>query len=93
MEFSYIPQFAEKLLQDDSSILSIDIKVREGYDQGTVFADVRDELQYQHPQLHGDYKQEDPTSLIKDLQKVISSITGFIALVTGISLFGRGRWE
>jgi len=90
MDLSYIPQFAEKLLQDDSMIFSIDVKVREGYDQETVFADVRDELQYQHPQLHGDYKQEDPTSLIKDLQKVISSITGFIALVTGISLFVGG---
>jgi putative ABC transport system permease protein len=90
MDLSYIPQFAERLLQDDSMIFSIDVKVREGYDQETVFADVRDELQYQHPQLHGDYKQEDPTSLIKDLQKVISSITGFIALVTGISLFVGG---
>lgn len=90
MDFSYIPPFAEKLLQDDASIFSIDIKVREGYDQETVFADVRDELQYQHPQLQGDYKQEDPTSLVKDLQKIISSITGFIALVTGISLFVGG---
>ena len=90
MDFSYIPQFAETLLQDDSMIFSIDVKVREGYDQETVFADVREELQFQHPQLHGDYKQEDPTSLIRDLQQVISSITGFIALVTGISLFVGG---
>ncbi len=90
MDFSYIPQFAETLLQDDSMIFSIDVNVREGYDQETVFADVREELRYQHPQLHGDYKQEDPTSLVRDLQQVISSITGFIALVTGISLFVGG---
>jgi putative ABC transport system permease protein len=90
MDFSYIPQFAEKLLQDDSSIFSIDVEIREGYDQETVFTDVRDELHYRHSQLNGDYKQEDPTSLIKDLQKIISSITGFIALVTGISLFVGG---
>ena len=90
MDFSYIPPFAEKLFQDDSSIFSIDIKVREGYDKESVFSDVRDELLYLHPQLHGDYKLEDPTELAKDLQKVISSITGFIALVTGISLFVGG---
>ncbi len=86
----YIPKFAKDLIYENEDISSIDVKVMEGFDLDVVFEEIKAELNRLHPDLEGEYKQENPEDTIKAFQDNIGGITGFIALVTGISLFVGG---
>ena len=88
-EKNYVPKF----VKDDFSsgnISSLNIKVKEGYDLKEVFKDVKVELESLHPDLDGEYKESDPMEIIKAFQNIIGGVTGFIAIVSGISLFVAG---
>ncbi|AND83443.1 FtsX-like permease family protein [Clostridium tyrobutyricum] len=90
MTKDYVPGFARDILEDDTSINSIDVKLIQGYDPKNVFKEVKKELEALHPDVKGTYTQGDPNAISKTFEKIISSVTGFIAVVSGISLFVGG---
>ncbi|BAH08242.1 ABC transporter permease [Clostridium kluyveri] len=90
MQYDYVPKFAKKLLEDDVSISSIDVKIKQGFDSDSVFKEVKKELNVLHPDVKGSYTKGDPKAVSKAFEKIISGITIFIAVVSGISLFVGG---
>ncbi|AJA49812.1 ABC-type transport system, involved in lipoprotein release, permease component [Clostridium pasteurianum DSM 525 = ATCC 6013] len=88
--YDYIPPFAKTLFENDTSISSIDIKVKQGYDTNSVFKSIQKELKILHPDLKGKYVQADPQAITKSIEKIIGGLTLFIAIVSGISLFVGG---
>lgn len=90
ISYDYIPTFAKTLFQNDTSISSIDVKVKQGYDTNSVFKSVQKELKILHSDLKGQYVQADPQAITKSIEKIIGGLTLFIAIVSGISLFVGG---
>lgn len=90
MEYDYVPEFATKLLEDYTAISSIDVRVKQGFSSDYVFKKVKNELEILHPDVKGSYIKEDPNAVSKAFEKIISGITGFIAVVSAISLFVGG---
>lgn len=90
MQYDYVPKFAKNLLENDTSISSIDIKIKQGFNSDSVFKEVKKELEILHPDVKGSYIKGDPKAVSKAFEKIISGITIFIAVVSGISLFVGG---
>ncbi|MDS1005230.1 ABC transporter permease [Clostridium sporogenes] len=86
----YIPSFLKESFKSENEIMSVKVKVKEGYKLDDVFKDIKDELERLHPDINGEYVKADPQAMIKAFQSIISGITGFIAVVSGISLFVSG---
>lgn len=86
----YIPSFLKESFKSESEIMSIKVKVKEGYKLDDVFKDVKEELERLHPDVNGKYVKSDPQAMAKAFQSIIGGITGFIAVVSGISLFVSG---
>ncbi|MCI1969465.1 ABC transporter permease [Clostridium luticellarii] len=90
MEYDYVPKFAKDLLENDTEISSIDVKAKQGFNSDSVFKKVKKELGILHPDVKGSYTKGDPKAVSKAFEKIISGITTFIAVVSGISLFVGG---
>ncbi|WP_251861355.1 ABC transporter permease [Clostridium sp. Marseille-Q2269] len=86
----YIPSFLKESFKSENEIISIKVKVKEGYNLDDVFKDIKEELERLHPDVNGEYIKADPQAMTKAFQSVIGGITGFIAVVSGISLFVSG---
>lgn len=86
----YMPSFLKEYFKSESEIMSIKVKVKEGYKLDDVFKDIKKELEILHPDVNGEYIKDDPQAMIKAFQSIIGGITGFIAVVSGISLFVSG---
>ncbi|MHC1685325.1 MAG: ABC transporter permease [Clostridiaceae bacterium] len=87
---AYIPSFATDNLNSNTSISSIKVKVKDGYNLDSVFEDIKSELVSLHPDLNGEYTKTDPLAIIQSFQKIIGYITLFITAVSSISLFVAG---
>ncbi|MEF9952299.1 MAG: ABC transporter permease [Clostridium sp.] len=86
---NYVPSFVKEESQGDT-IKALSVKVKDGYKTDKVFNAINSELKDAHQDLEGDYKATDPAEVVKAFQNVIGGVTGFIALVSGISLFVAG---
>ncbi|MEG2338415.1 MAG: ABC transporter permease [Clostridium sp.] len=86
---NYVPRFVKEESQGDT-IKALSVKVKDGYNLQDVFKNVKKELQGSHEDLEGKYRSADPAEIIKSFQTVINGVTGFIAVVSGISLFVAG---
>lgn len=73
-----------------NEITSLDIFISPGYDFDTVSENVKEALKNNHPDLPGTYEIFNPGSITEEFNKIISSITMFITLITAISLFVGG---
>ncbi|WP_434297868.1 ABC transporter permease [Clostridium sporogenes] len=89
-ESDYIPSFLKEFFNSQKDIMGIKVKVKEGYKLDDIFKDVKEELKRLHPDVNGEYVKSDPQAMAKAFQTIISGITGFIAIVSGISLFVSG---
>lgn len=90
MQYDYVPKFAKDLLENDTEISSIDVKIKQGFNSDSIFKKVKKELEILHPDVKGSYAKGDPKAVSKAFEKIISGITTFIAVVSGISLFVGG---
>ncbi|MEY8763758.1 MULTISPECIES: ABC transporter permease [Clostridium] len=90
MQYDYVPEFAKNLLENDTVISSIDVNIKQGYNSDSIFKKVKKELEILHPDVKGTYTKGDPKAVSKAFEKIISGITTFIAVVSGISLFVGG---
>lgn len=89
-QYDYVPKFAKNLLENDTVISSIDIKIKQGFNSDSVFKGVKKELETLHPNVKGSYTKGDPKADSKAFEKIISGISIFITVVSGISLFVGG---
>lgn len=86
---NYVPNFVKDDFKGED-VRALSVKVKEGYDLDEVFKNIKTELESLHPDLEGEYKKADPMEIIKAFQSVVGGVTGFIAIVSGISLFVAG---
>jgi len=87
---SYISKESSDDMNSETTISSLDVYIKAGYDKDKVFENIKSELMQAHPNLKGEYKLQDPQAITKAFEKIIGGLTAFIALVSGISLFVGG---
>lgn len=87
---SYIPKKFMGNLQENVSILELEVYLDSGADSDIIIDEINKVLKETHSQLEGEYIFEDPQAVTKAFEQIIGSVTGFITLVTGISLFVGG---
>lgn len=76
--------------EDMNSVASINVIVATSMDKKEVGDNVVKYLEETHSDLNGKYQVQDPDEITKAFSKIIDAITGFIAIVSGISLFVAG---
>ena len=76
--------------EEMNSVASINVIIDTNKDKKKVGDEVLDFLKESHPDVQGTYQVQDPDEMTKAFSKIIEAITGFIAVVSGISLFVAG---
>lgn len=76
--------------EDMNSVASVNVIVATNMDKKDVGDTVVKYLEETHSDLNGKYQVQDPDEITKAFSKIIDAITGFIAIVSGISLFVAG---
>ena len=90
-DVSIVPEKAiiqKKKLED--SIQNISIFLEPGVDKDEVINEVKEKLHELHPDVKGEYEEFNLQEIIDSMQKVIGSITLFVAFAAGISLLVGG---
>lgn len=90
-DISIVPEKAikEKKKSEDS-IQNISIFLEPGVDKDEVINEVKEKLHELHPDVKGEYEEFNLQEIIDSMQKVIGSITLFVAFAAGISLLVGG---
>lgn len=71
-------------------IQKISVFLEPGVDKDEVIGEVKEKLYELHPDVKGEYEEFNLQELIDSMQKIISSITLFVAFAAGISLLVGG---
>ena len=87
---SYISKNFMTSIQDNSYIYQLDVYLEADADKDKVIKEMNKTLKANHSDLDGEYKFEDSQAITKAYEQIIGSVTGFITLVSGISLFVGG---
>lgn len=87
---SYIPKKFMTGIQEDIPITQLNVYLEPHADKESIIKEINTILKDTHSSLTGEYKFQDPQAVTKAFEQIIGSITGFITLVTGISLFVGG---
>ena len=87
---SYISKNFMTSIQDNSYITQLDVYLESNVDKEKILDEMNALLKNIHSDLEGEYKFEDSQAITKAYEQIIGSVTGFITLVTGISLFVGG---
>lgn len=87
---SYVSQKAIDNMGNNESIVALDISVKGDADKKKIFKEVDKYLTANHPNIKGKYEMQDPQEITKAFEKIIGSLTKFIAFITGISLLVGG---
>lgn len=87
---SYISKEFMTYIQDNSYISQFDVYLEPDADKDEVIKEMNTTLKNTHPDLEGEYKFQDSQAITKAYEQIIGSVTGFITLVSGISLFVGG---
>lgn len=90
VDSDYIPSSLVESFKLENTIYSIKVRVKEGYDLDDVFEEIKRELESIHPDLNGEYIKTDSQLMVKAFQSIIGGLTGFISMVSGISLLISG---
>lgn len=87
---SYISKSFMTSIQDNSYITQLDVYLESNVDKEKIISEMNTVLKNTHSDLEGEYKFQDSQAITKAYEQIIGSVTGFITLVTGISLFVGG---
>ncbi len=87
---SYISKSFMISIQDNSYITQLDVYLESNVDKEKIISEMNTVLKNTHSDLEGEYKFQDSQAITKAYEQIIGSVTGFITLVTGISLFVGG---
>lgn len=87
---SYISKSFMTSVQDNSYITQLDVYLESNVDKEKIISEMNTVLKNIHSDLEGEYKFQDSQAITKAYEQIIGSVTGFITLVTGISLFVGG---
>lgn len=87
---SYISKSFMTSIQDNSYITQLDVYLESNVDKEKIIDEMNTVLKNIHSDLEGEYKFQDSQAITKAYEQIIGSVTGFITLVTGISLFVGG---
>ena len=87
---SYISKNFMTSIQDNSYITQLDVYLESNVDKEKILGEMNALLKNIHSDLEGEYKFEDSQAITKAYEQIIGSVTGFITLVSGISLFVGG---
>lgn len=71
-------------------LYNIQISLDPSVDKDTVLNEAKDIVKANHKELSGDFKIEDPAETVEIFSTILGSLTGFVTLVTSISLFVGG---
>ena len=87
---SYISKSFMTSIQDNSYITQLDVYLESNVDKEKIISEMNTVLKNTHSDLEGEYKFQDSQAITKAYEQIIGRVTGFITLVTGISLFVGG---
>lgn len=80
----------DSISNEKTTITSLSLALTTNVDRKEVAEQCISTLKDNHPELLGDYQMEDLSEATKFLSTIVDSISGFIAIISGISLFVAG---
>lgn len=90
-DISIVPARAiREVKKAGDDIENISVFLEPGKDKDEVISEVKEKLYELHPDIKGEYEEFNFQEMIDSMQKVISSITLFVAFAAGISLLVGG---